>query len=156
RLEEALAAYHHCRQQALIAPAGPDRDALLKECAEVLKTRAAPACAALRTFNARQIELSGAAHLRTVDWMLWGLAGVSLLGAAAGGFLGYGVARALRRSIYQLSVCIRDAAGRLGQALPVVTLARDGDLDRLHEQMRHLVRDIERVVHSLQEREREV
>jgi signal transduction histidine kinase len=88
--------------------------------------------------------------------MAWGLAGVGGVGALAGVFLGYGVARGLRHSIYQFSVRIRDAADRLGQELPTVTLVQDGDFPQLHRQMEKLVKDIEKVVQQLQQREREV
>jgi signal transduction histidine kinase len=121
-----------------------------------VETEALPTCRKLRAFNARQIELSEEVHGETVKWMAWGLAGVGSVGAFAGVLLGYGMARGLRRSIYQLSVRIRDAADRLGQDLPTVTLVQDGDWPQLHGQLERLVKDIERVVQQLHQREREV
>jgi signal transduction histidine kinase len=134
------------------AASGPDRKALVA----VLQEETLPACRKLRSFNARQIEKSEQALLRTMTWIGWGLAGVGVTASLAGIFLGYGVARGLRRSIYQLSVRIRDAAGKLGQDLPAVVLTRDGDLRGMQEQMRGVVREIEQVVDKLQQREREV
>jgi two-component system sensor histidine kinase HydH len=66
------------------------------------------------------------------------------------------VARHLRHSLYQLSVRIQDAAGKLRQPLPTVILTADGDLHQVNEQMQGIVREIERVVEQLQQREREV
>jgi two-component system, NtrC family, sensor histidine kinase HydH len=110
----------------------------------------------LREFNSQETAASQAAHDRTVLWTAWGLAGVGLFGSLAGVLLGYGVARGLRRSIYQLSVRVRDAADKLGQEFPPVTISDDGDLHFLHEQVKRMVQEIEQVVARLQQREREV
>jgi signal transduction histidine kinase len=91
-----------------------------------------------------------------MHWMAWGLASIGSIGALAGLILGYSVARRLRHSIYQLSVRVQDAAGKLRQPLPTVILTADGDLHQVNEQMQGIVREIERVVAQLQQREREV
>src|SRR5262249_45361366 len=84
--------------------------------------------------------------------------------------LGYAVARSLRRSIYQLSVHLQHAAGRLNRELVangaaaktqggpdfLITLEERSDLPELHRQMRGVLEEIERVVGQLQQREREV
>lgn len=121
-----------------------------------LETETLPRCRKLRTFNGAQIRESEELHARTVRWMAWGLIGVGLVGSLGGILLGYNMARSLRRSIHQMSVRIQDASSRLGQNLPTVTLAWDGDLHQLHGQMERLMQDIERVVQRLQQREREV
>jgi signal transduction histidine kinase len=115
-----------------------------------------PLCDDLQQVNAREIRQSEADHQQTVRRVLVGLILVGGVGALAGLALGYGVARGLRRSIYQLSVRIRDAADKLGQDLPTVVLTEDGDLQHLHQQMQGVVREIEQVVERLQQREREV
>ncbi len=113
------------------------------------------ACDLLQYFNARQVQESEARHRRTVQGLVVGLAAVSGTGALAGLLLGYAVARRLRRSIYQLSVRIRDAAGKLGQDAPAVVV-EDSDLEDLHEQVHGIAREIEQVVHKLRQREYEV
>jgi signal transduction histidine kinase len=70
--------------------------------------------------------------------------------------LGYVMARSLHHSIYQLSVRIRDAAGRLNREVASVTLDEKNDLHALNGQMQRVLVDIERVVEQLQQREREV
>ena len=100
-----------------------------------------PSCRELRLFNSRQTEKSEEVHFRRVKWLAWGLAIVGGVGAFAGIFLGYGVARGLRRSIYQVSVRIRDAGDRLGQELPAVTLAATDDFTKLHGQLENLAKD---------------
>src|SRR5437588_1026534 len=65
------------------------------------------------------------------------------------------MARWLYQSICQLSVRIRDAAGRLNSER-AVTLEDPNDLPDLHRQMQGVVEEIERVVQRLQQREHEV
>jgi two-component system sensor histidine kinase HydH len=121
-----------------------------------LETETLPLCIKLQSFNAEQIDLSEAEHRRTVQRMAIGLGVLGTLGSLVGIFLGYSVARHLKRSIYQMSVCVRDAAGKLGQDLPTVNLSGTGDLHAMREQMQGVVRDIEQMVERLQQREHEV
>jgi two-component system, NtrC family, sensor histidine kinase HydH len=123
---------------------------------ELLKDPLLPTVAKLRDFNLRQIESSSQLHSDTVPWLAWGLAAVGGIGSIGGLVLGYGMAKALRHSIYQLSVRVRDAADKLGQDLPTVTLQEDGDLHHLHEQLQGMIHDIEQVVERLGQREREI
>jgi two-component system sensor histidine kinase HydH len=122
----------------------------------ILETETLPLCRQLREYHSLRIEQVAAAHRHIVHWMAWGLASVGSIGALAGLALGYSVARRLRHSIYQLSVRVQDAAGKLRQPLPTVILTAGGDLHHVHEQMHGVVREIERVVAQLQQREREV
>ncbi len=123
---------------------------------KVLENETLPACKALQQFNERQVQESETAHRTTVTFVVLGLVGVGTVGSFAGLLLGYGVARGLQRSIYHLSVRVQDATNKLGQDLPPVALAEDGDLHHLHDQMQGVVQEIEQVVEKLQQREREV
>lgn len=123
---------------------------------QILEQSLLPKANGLQHFNLRQIETAERLHRDTVPWLAWGLAAVGGIGSIAGLVFGYGMAKALRHSIYQLSVRVRDAAGKLGQDLPTVTLQENGDLHHLHEQLQGMIHDIEQVVEQLQQREREV
>jgi two-component system sensor histidine kinase HydH len=127
-----------------------------EEAVTILETETLPLCRQLREYHSLRIEQVAAAHRHIVHWMAWGLASVGSIGALAGLALGYSVARRLRHSIYQLSVRVQDAAGKLRQPLPAVILTAGGDLHHVHEQMHGVVREIERVVAQLQQREWEV
>jgi two-component system, NtrC family, sensor histidine kinase HydH len=122
----------------------------------ILKNDTLPLCHELRSFNLSEIEKSEAQVQRNLEWMAWGLVAIGVIGSFGGIFLGYGVARALGRSIHQLSVRIRDAADKLRQELPTVTLTSSPDMDQLHEQIQALIPQIEQVVDRLQQREHEV
>ena len=127
-----------------------------EEAVTILETETLPLCRQLREYHSLRIEQVAAAHRHIVHWMAWGLASVGSIGALAGLALGYSVARRLRHSIYQLSVRVQDAAGKLRQQLPTVILTAGGDLRHVHEQMHGVVQEIERIVEQLQQREREV
>jgi signal transduction histidine kinase len=113
-------------------------------------------CRELRNFNLAQIESSNIRNQGIVRQLNWGLLLVGLGAPLSGLLLGYGVARSLHHSIYQLSVGIRDAAGRLNRELGSVTVLEEGSLPDLHKQMQSIIAEIERVVEQLQQREREV
>jgi signal transduction histidine kinase len=79
------------------------------------------------------------------------------LGGPIGGVLcGYGIARGLSRSIYQLSVRVQDMAQRLDQDLASVSVAADGDLVHLDKQLQHVVQKVEEVAERVQRHQREM
>jgi signal transduction histidine kinase len=113
-------------------------------------------CIELRTFNTDAIEAADRRNRTIVQRLRWLLYAVALGAPLSGLILGYLMARSLHHSIYQLSVRIRDAAGRLNRELASVTLDERNDLHALNGQMQRVLVDIERVVEQLQQREREV
>ena len=113
-------------------------------------------CSRLLQYNTRQVSESHDAARRIVDRLTWGLLAVGVAAPLAGLLLGYAVARRMHQSIYQLSVRIRDAAGRLNSELRPVTLESDGDRPPQDRQMRVIVEEIERVFQRLHQREHEV
>jgi signal transduction histidine kinase len=117
---------------------------------------ALPACRALRRYNTDQVKAADRENSLLVSRLTWALLAVGVGAPLSGLLLGYATARSLYQSIYQLSVRIRDAAGRLKGELHPVTLEDLGHPDDLHHQMQGVIHEIERVVEQLQQREREV
>ena len=79
------------------------------------------------------------------------------IGGPIGGILcGFGIARGLSRSIYQLSVRVQDVAQRLDQNLTSVTVAADGDLSHLDKQLQQVVQRVEEVAERAQRHQREM
>ena len=66
------------------------------------------------------------------------------------------MARGLSRSIYSLSVHVQDMARHLDQEVATVSLASNGDLQELDEQLRHIVRCVEEVMERQQQHQREM
>jgi signal transduction histidine kinase len=113
-------------------------------------------CRQLRQYNLSQVRSSDQEHVVLLNRLTWLLLVVAV-GAPVGGLvLGYAVARSLYHSMYQLSVQIRDAAGRLTGEVQPVTLAAPQDLPDLNRQMQDVVKEIERVLSQLHQRDREV
>lgn len=85
-----------------------------------------------------------------------GLLLLGLCGGCAGILMGWGVGRALGRSMIQLSVSLQDAAVKLSDARGMITLTRHSDLNGLQVAVQSLADDISHVVGQLQQREREL
>jgi signal transduction histidine kinase len=134
----------------------PERAAFDARLADLLEQEVIALCFKLRTFNAEQIEDSNRKNQQIIDQLQWGMVAVAVLAPLSGLLLGYAVARSVYRSIYQLSVRIRDAAGKLSREVGSVTLEEKGDLPDLHKQMQGVLHEIGRVVDELEQREREV
>lgn len=119
--------------------------------AEVLKP-----CREYKQFNADRIDDNTRRHDRDLRTLGWGMAVIGLIGALAGVVLGYGLARAVKRSIRGVQVRIRDATGKLGPEAADLTLNGDGDFGGLHADLDQLSERVGAVVERLQQREREV
>jgi signal transduction histidine kinase len=86
----------------------------------------------------------------------WTLILIGFLGPAGGVIAGFGIARGLSRSIYQLSVRVRDMAQSLDQDVASVSVEADGDLQTLDRQLQHVVRRVEEVTERQQRHQREM
>ncbi len=135
---------------------GQESNQEIAEQAKSILTDARRLCRQLEGFNTLESQRAVTAHRKTVQGMIVGLICVGTMGSLAGLLLGYAAARGLRQSIYHLSVRVQDAANKLGQDLPAVSVLEEEDLQHLHEQMRGVVQEIEQVVRDLQQREREI
>jgi signal transduction histidine kinase len=127
-----------------------------EELARHLEEEVIVPCAELRRFNTGEVETTERDNRLIVQRLTWVLLAVGLGAPLSGLLLGYGIARSLHHSIYQLSVRIRDAAGRLNRELASVTVEEESELHDLPAQMQKVLQEIERVVERLQQREREV
>jgi signal transduction histidine kinase len=124
--------------------------------AQILEQKVLPPSTALRRFNLDQIAQSDRENQAIVSTIKWSMLLIGVGGTLSGLLLGYEVARRLRHSIYQLSVRIRDAAGRLNREVGSVTLQKEGDLPQMEVELQHLLEEISRTVDQLQQREHEV
>jgi two-component system sensor histidine kinase HydH len=146
-----------------------------EELANHLQRNVLGPCVALRNYNTDEVAASDRENRLIVHRLTWVLLAVGLGAPLSGLLLGYAVARSLHRSIYQLSVRLRDAAGHLrggtsnrdspAEEKPgtprrgpdfLITLDERTDLPELHRQMQGVLEEIGRVVEQLQQREREV
>jgi signal transduction histidine kinase len=77
-------------------------------------------------------------------------------GPVAGLLAGFGIARGVSRSIVQLSVPIRDTAGKLTEVIGPITASAGAGFEDLELQLRKLADHVATVVERLQQSQREV
>lgn len=90
-----------------------------------------------------------------------GKAGLAMIllglgGPVSGVICGYGIARGMSRSIYQLSVRVQDITQRLEQDVASVSVSADGDIESLDRQLQHVVGRVEEVAERVQRHQREM
>jgi len=124
--------------------------------ADLLDKRVVRPCQDLLSYNKEQVAQSDRDNIVIVNRLTATLIVVGFGAPLIGLLMGYAMARKAYQSITQLSVRIRDAAGRLRKELPAVVLEDPGDLPDLHRQMQGVLEEIESVVQRLQQREHEV
>ena len=77
-------------------------------------------------------------------------------GAIAGLVAGYGVARGISRSIFQLSVPIRDVAGKLNEVVGPIAVSADPSVEELETMLENVSAQVASVIEQLHARHREV
>lgn len=143
------------RQSAEVARSGPYRDLNQLGDSHPVQHVIDP-CRELLRLNEEQMEqtFQDAANVggqvRTVMQLL------GILGPLSGIIIGYGIARGLSRSIYQLSVRVQNMAQRLDQDVASVSVAADGDIQNLDKQLQHIVARVEEVAERLQRQQRDM
>jgi signal transduction histidine kinase len=80
-----------------------------------------------------------------------GLLLFGVCGAVAGLLVGFGIARSVQRSLVQISLPVRDMAGKLDEVVGPINLSSDGDLTGLDDILRALADKTSDVVRRLQE-----
>lgn len=155
QMEVTFAAYLD-RWQGLPPPAAPAREQAVRAATRYLESYVLVPCTEFRLYNGRRLEEITTQHERVLNQLAWGMAWVGGLGAVAGVVFGFGVARALSRSIRRLRVQIRDAAGKLGPEVSEIVVRGEGEFGSLQQEIDHLSTRIEKVVQELHDREREI
>lgn len=113
-------------------------------------------CQELLRLNKEEMETTSRESERVSNQAHLAMLLLGLIGPVSGLIIGYGIARALSRSIYQLSVRVQDMAVRLGQDVASVSITADGDINNLDRQLQHVVLRVEEVAERLQKHQREM
>jgi signal transduction histidine kinase len=106
--------------------------------------------------NQEMTESISEENQRVAQQAKWTMILLGFLGPVGGLIGGYGIARGLSRSIYQLSVRVRDMAHRLDRDVASVSIEADGDLNILDRQLQQVVRQVEDVAERQQRHQREM
>jgi signal transduction histidine kinase len=116
---------------------------------------AAP-CQELLRANKEQMERTAEENRRVGAQTRRAMLLLGVAGPVGGLVMGYGVARGLSRSIYRLSVRVRDMAHHLDSDVASVRVAADGNIHALDRQLQHIVGRVEEVAARVQEQQREL
>src|SRR5262249_14231366 len=106
-------------------------------------------------YNEQEIEASSDENQRTAGRMGVGLLLLGVCGPVSGLLAGYGIAKAVARSVVRLSVPVVDAAGTLSQVVGPVTISAAPGLDELEEALRCVAGQAGAVVEQLRQSQRE-
>lgn len=106
--------------------------------------------------NEQQLQHSNEQNKAMAERLALALLLLGTCGSIAGLLGGYGVARGIRRSIFQLSVPIRDVAGKLNEVVGPISLAGDPSMQDLEVLLQKLAAHVGTVVEQLHARHREV
>ncbi len=147
--------YQRYRAQALRTPA--DRRQHLQELAEEdpLHSVVEP-CHELFRLNKDLMDQTSQDSDRLTRQLQAVLLFLGLGGPLSGLIMGYGIARGLSRSIYQLSVRVQDMAQCLAQDVASVSVTADADIHALDRQLQHVLCRVQEVAERLQQHQREM
>jgi signal transduction histidine kinase len=101
-----------------------------------------------------EVTASIAKNQDLAERLVYGLLLLGTCGSAAGLVAGFGFARGLSRSLVQLSVLVRDTAGRLEEGFGPITFSQ-GHLGELENVLRLIADRVRAIVERLQQRERD-
>lgn len=101
--------------------------------------------------NEQELHRSAEENDRLASRLALGLLLLGLCGATAGGGVGYLMARAVRRSIVELSVPIRDVQGKLNEVVGPFSVPTNAGIDGLEAVLRTISERVTMVVEELQQ-----
>lgn len=150
RDQEALS-----RLRAEVEQAGPQRDYSKLAEAHPIRHVVDP-CRELLRLNEDAMEKTSQETERISQMLRLAMVLLGLVGPISGLVIGYGIARGLSRSIYELSVHVQDITQRLDQDVGSVSMSRNGDIQGLDKQLQQVVQRVTVVVQRLQSQQREM
>lgn len=101
--------------------------------------------------NRQRMASIGERNQAIADRMGAGLLLLGMCGAVAGLLTGYGIARGIHRSIAQLTIPVRDAAGRLNEVVGPITVSSGATFEELETALGTMAERVGAAVKQLQE-----
>jgi signal transduction histidine kinase len=86
----------------------------------------------------------------------WGLLTIGLVGPLGGILSGFGIARGLSQSLYQISVRVQDVAHKLVEDVATMKLIPESDLTNLNLQLDHVVQRVSEVMQKFHRQQHEM
>jgi len=157
RIEEGFERYQteFQRLRGEVGRSGPRRD--FRDLADANPIRhVVEPCELLMQANKRMMNEVAQESDRTSVLLQRSLVLLGVGGPLSGLILGYGVARGLSKSIYRLSVHVHDMAQHLDQQVASISVAGDGDIQSLDEQLQLVVHRVGEVTAAAQRHQQDL
>ena len=138
------------------AATGNVRDLIERLVDDVLTAEVLPNAREYLDINERELETTNEQQQSMAGWLALALLLLGTCGSAAGVMAGYGVARRVRRSLLELSVPIRDVAGKLNEIVGPISVSADAGLHDLGSALQDVVVEVGGVIEKLHQSQREV
>jgi signal transduction histidine kinase len=113
-------------------------------------------CQELLELNNREMNQTALDSEEISRWAQIAMLLAGLLGPVSGVIIGFGIARALSRSIARLSVRLEDARAQLDHEVASVRLSTDKSLGALDQQLDHVVHRVREVAERVQKQQQEM
>jgi signal transduction histidine kinase/CHASE3 domain sensor protein len=132
------------------------KDAITRLTQELLTENILAAAREYLDINEKDLEYSREESRNMTGNVMLGLTLLGACGSVAGLLAGYGMARAVNRSIFHLSVPIRDVAGKLNEVVGPITVSADPRIEDLQLVLGKVSEEVAAVVDQLQGAHREM
>jgi two-component system sensor histidine kinase HydH len=136
-------------------PTAPDIDRQVHTLIDELTDDVLAPAQGLLEYNRKAVAQHTEDNRVLADRIGLGLLALGSCGAVAGLLAGFGIARGISRSLVQLSVPIRDTAGKLNEVVGPINLTASTDLSELETVMRTIADETNAVVQRLQQSQHE-
>jgi signal transduction histidine kinase len=137
-------------------PAATPRDQILLALAdEVITNELLVYIARYIQLNEQELDRSNRRVQSSANRLTFGLVLLGVCGGVAGLLAGYGIARLVNRTIVQLAIPLRDAAGKLSQVAGPVSVVAEPGFDDLESILQCVSDRVTTIVERLQESERD-
>ncbi len=107
-------------------------------------------------FNEAELADRSRDNEAMASWLALALVVLGIGGATAGAAAGYGLARGIRRTVYQLTIPLRDVAGRLSQVVGPVTIDEHPEFEDLEQLLKKIAAEVNAVIEKFHATHRQV
>jgi two-component system sensor histidine kinase HydH len=107
-------------------------------------------------FNEQELAERSRANETMASRLSLALAVLGVCGAAAGLIAGFSLARGIRRTMYQLSIPLRDVAGRLNQVVGPITVGEEPAMEDLEGVLKVIAAEVTSVVEKFHATNRQI
>ena len=107
-------------------------------------------------FNAAELDERSTQNETMASRLVIALVLFGVCGAAAGVSAGYGLAQGIRRNMYQLSIPLRDVAGRLNRVVGPVVIDDDPAMEDLEDGIKKIALEVSTIIEKFHATHRQV